>query len=245
MPNRRLAIVLLTTLSACASRVPVAIAPPAPPVVEAPPPALPAGASPNMPVPQMLADGSFPTPNRALTPAATVWHLRAGLNVAALACRTDEATTVPGYNAFLSAHRAELTQAEATYAAEFRAAGGDWRDRYDDAMTRLYNYYATPPAQAAFCAAAAELLVEAQAAPQRPVAVFAAERLPVLDRAFIDFYRAYDAWRRASLPPVVFASVAPVHQLQPRAQAAPPSAPRPRLQLDLGGLRDEGVATTP
>jgi hypothetical protein len=237
MPNRRLAVVLLTTLSACAGRVPeVAVAPPSPPqVVEAPPPpALPAGASPNMPVPAMLADGSFPTPNRALSPAAAVWHLRAGLNVAALACRTDEATTVARYNAFLAAHRAELTQAEAAYAAEFRAGGGDWRDRYDDAMTRLYNYYATPPAQAAFCAAAAELLAEAQAAPAQSIATFAAERLPALDRAFIDFYRAYDAWRRASLPPVVIASVAPT---QPQAQA------QPRLQLDRASLFDEGVAT--
>jgi hypothetical protein len=230
MPHRRLSIVLLFTVSACAGRTPMVVAPPVLlPVAEAPPPpALPAGASPNMAVPAMLADGSFPTPNRALTPAARLWHLRAGLNVAALACRTDEATIVARYNAFLGAHRLELAQAEATYAAEFRSGGGDWRDRYDDAMTRLYNYYATPPAQAAFCAAATELLAETQVQPQPTLAVFAAERLPVLDRPFTDFYRAYDAWRRAQAP-MLIASNAPVSQ--------------PRLQLDLGGLSDDGVTT--
>lgn len=229
MPHRRLSIVLLFTVSACAGRTPMVVAPPVLlPVAEAPPPpTLPAGASPNMAVPAMLADGSFPTPNRALTPAAAVWHLRAGLNVAALACRADEATVVARYNAFLGAHRVELAQAEAAYAAEFRAGGGDWRDRYDDAMTRLYNYYATPPAQAAFCAAATELLAETQATSQPTLAAFAAERLPVLDRPFTDFYRAYDAWRRASLPPTVIASITPM----------------PRLRLDLAGLADEGVTT--
>ena len=239
---RRLSIALLSTLSACAGRVPeVAVAPPPPLVVETPPtPALPAGASPGMAVPAMLADGGFPTPNRALTPAATMWHLRAGLNVAALACRSDEATTVARYNAFLSAHRAELAAAEATYAAEFRAAGGDWRDRYDDAMTRLYNYYATPPAHAAFCGVAAGLLADATASPGQGLAAFAAERLPVLDRPFTDFYRAYDAWRRVSLPPVVIASLGPV----PYAQPEPQSQARPRLVLDLGGLTDEAVAVT-
>jgi hypothetical protein len=242
MLHRRFAIVLLTTLSACAGRTPqLVVAPPVLlPVAEAPPPpALPAGASPGMAVPAMLADGSFPTPNRALTPAAAVWHLRAGLNVAALACRADEATVVARYNAFIGTHRVELAQAEAAYAAEFRTGGGDWRDRYDDAMTRLYNYYATPPAQAAFCATAAELLAEAEAAPTQSVAAFATGRLSALDRPFTDFYRAYDAWRSAqvpntpapaTLPPVVIASVGS-------------GPPRPRLQLDLTAIADEGVAT--
>lgn len=216
-------LALLAALSACAGKPPViAVAPPVPVIpAEAPPAALPPGASPGMAVPAMLADGTFPTPNRALTPAATLWHVRVGLNVAALACRENEAAVVARYNTFLGAHRAALAKAEATYAAEFRATGGEWRDRYDDAMTRLYNFYATPPAQRAFCAAAAQVLADASAVPGEGLATFAGTALPSLDRPFTDFYRAYDAWRRASVPVVVAA------------------APAPRLRLDRASLFDD------
>jgi hypothetical protein len=230
MPHRSIAIIAFALLSACATRPPeIAVAPPLPPTVIAPPaaPGLPAGASPNMRVPAMLADGSFPTPNRGLTPAATIWHLRAGLNVAALACRADEAAIVARYNGLLAAHKPALAAAESSYAAEFRVGGADWRDHYDDAMTRLYNYYATPPAQAAFCAAAAQVLADAAAVAPGALPAFAAERLPVLDHAFVEFYRKYDAWRRAAMPPVVIAS----------------SPPQPRLQLDLRTLSDDRLAS--
>ena len=91
-------------LSGCATRpAPVAVLPAPLPVAVAP--TMPAGAYPGMPIPAVGVDGSYFTPNRALSPAAAVWHLRAGLNVAALACRgPDETAVVARYNAVLAAN---------------------------------------------------------------------------------------------------------------------------------------------
>lgn len=207
----RLPLTVLLLLPSCAEKpAPVAVAVP-PPEPVAPPPApppLPAGASPGMLVPAMRADGSYPTPNEGLSPAGALWHLRSGLNVAALACRgPDEALTVARYNALLAAHAGPLGAAERRYAAEWRAAAGDWRDRYDDAMTRLYNYWSQAPARPAFCAEAKAILAELAAVPPAALEGYAAQRLPALDRAFTDFYRAYDAWRGRSAPPVRMAAV--------------------------------------
>jgi hypothetical protein len=191
-------LTVAASLSGCASHPePVVAVAPLPP---APPPAvpMPAGTYPDMPVPALLADGSYATPNHAISPAASVWHFRAGLNFAALGCRgAQENAIIAGYNAMLSAQKPVLARAEATLASEFRATGGaTWRDSYDDAMTRLYNYYAFAPARAALCETANRLLVEAQAVTPEAFPAFAAARLPELDRSFTDVYRAYDAWRQ-------------------------------------------------
>lgn len=227
-----IAAVLLT---GCAAKpVVVAVAPPpiaAPAPVAAP---LPKGAFPGMVIPAALPDGSYPTPNRALTPAATVWHLRAALNVAALACRgPQEGAIIAGYNAMLAARKPELARVEARYAAEFRSAGADWQDRYDDAMTRLYNFFSQSPARDEFCAAAAAILADGAGVPAEGLDAFAAARLPMLDRPFTDFYRAYDAWRGNAVRPLaqqsaVYAANATV-ALGPVAVAdpAPVSVPAP------------------
>lgn len=186
-------------LSACASHpepaVVVATPPPLPIPVYAP---MPAGTWPGMAVPALLADGPYATPNRSLSPAGAVWHLRGALNFAALACRgAGEGAIIGGYNAMLATQKAVLADAERALLAEYRAAAGaEWRDAYDDAMTRLYNYYAFAPARAALCDTAAQVLGEAQAVPPADFPAFAAARLPDLDRSFTDVYRAYDAWAR-------------------------------------------------
>ena len=53
------------------------------------PPAPPSGASPNLHLPPRGSDGEFETPNRHLTSAEAIWHLRAALNVAALQCQFE------------------------------------------------------------------------------------------------------------------------------------------------------------
>jgi hypothetical protein len=235
---------LSLALAACVARpVPVAVAPPPPAPAPKPVAALPPGATPGMRVPSALPDGSYPSPNRGLSPEAALWHLRAGLNVAALACRgANEAATVARYNALLKARGAALEQTRKAYEAQYRAAGGDWLDRWDDAMTRLYNHFSQTPARPGFCATADALLVEIETVPDAALPAFAAQRLPELDRPFTDFYRAYDAWRRQSAPvaPVVMAA-APA---RPSALAAPTSAPTsppispgPRLRVDPVVLR--------
>lgn len=165
---RTIAIISAALLAGCVGRPePVTVAPPpaaAPVLAEAPPPA--------------------PTPiNAGLSDAATLWHLRAGLNVAALACRgPDEAVLVARYNTLLARHAATLKAAEAAYAAEYAAATPQGRDRYDDQMTRLYNFFGQARGRAAFCDAARATLAELEAAPE--VATGASVRLARLDQPF-------------------------------------------------------------
>lgn len=148
-----------------------------------------------------------PTPiNASLSEAATLWHLRAGLNVAALACRgPDEAVLVARYNALLSHHAAELKAAEAAYAAEYQAAGGDWRDRYDDEMTRLYNFFGQARGRGAFCAAASTALGELATAPDAPLPAQAGARLATLDQPFAPPWLAVDP-QVLGVPPVRLAA---------------------------------------
>lgn len=225
-----------TLLSACAGRPPViAVAPPPPvPIQLAAMPALPAGMSPTAAVPAPLADGSFPTPNRDLTPAATLWHFRVALNVAALACRgADGDAIVAGYNAMLTQRRRVLATAETRFSAEWQRGGGDWRDRYDDAMTRLYNYFSLSPARPAFCAAAARVLGETATVSDDALPGVAVAELPALDRPFTDVYRAFDAWRTAQAGQPLPARPEPqtVLALAAAPRTAPPGV-HPRLELD-------------
>lgn len=123
-----------------------------------------------------------PTPiNAGLSPAAALWHLRAGLNVAALAC--PDPVMAAGYNRFLSGHAGALAAADAGYQAEYAMGGGDWRDRYDDDQTRLYNFWGDARGRSGLCAAAGEALGAVAAADAALPAVVAAE-LARLDRAF-------------------------------------------------------------
>lgn len=232
----------MALLAGCATAprpVPVAAVTPAPP----PPvvPTLPAGATPGMLVPAALPDGSYPTPNQHLSTGASLWHLRAGLNVAALSCpAADGAAITAAYNAMLVAHAAELKTAEASYAAEYRAASAaaDWRDRYDDAMTRLYNFFSQTPVRPAFCAAARGVADQLAGVPAGGLSSLAVQDLAALDQPFVAFYRAYDAWRRFNaVRQVIAVSAAPAAG----ATASPASAgdattPAPRLQLDMAAL---------
>ena len=184
--------VAAVALTGCAKRgETIAIAPPPPVVVATTPvprPMPPGGASASFVAPALLADGSYETPNRARTPAATAWHLRAALNVAALRC--NDLTLVANYNAFVRGHAKALA---AAHAATMREAGG--QAAFDAGQTRLYNYFALPPVQAAFCAAAATIADEAARTPAAEFARFAGLGLPVLDAPFTNFFREYGAYR--------------------------------------------------
>ncbi|MGY4395205.1 hypothetical protein ACVWZA_000366 [Sphingomonas sp. UYAg733] len=217
----------IAAMSGCASRQ-VAVTPPPPPMVFAPPApsiAMPAGAYPGMAIPVARIDGSYPTPNEDLSPAASVWHLRAGLNFAALGCRgPEEGAIIASYNAMLRGQKTALAQAERSLTAEYRVSGGvAWRDSYDDAMTRLYNYYAQAPAKPALCATAQRLLAEAAKVPSENFTAFAEARLPELDHSFTDFYRAYDAWRTQRQPsgPIISLASNTVQRPSPRIEIDP------------------------
>lgn len=125
-----------------------------------------------------------PTPiNAGLSTAAALWHLRAGLNVAALACRgPEEAALIAGYNALLASHAAALAKAEAEYHSQYQAGGSDWRDRYDDDQTRLYNFWGQARGRAALCRAAGETLTALKATDDAALATAAPARLAALDQ---------------------------------------------------------------
>jgi hypothetical protein len=62
-------------------------------------------------------------------------------------------------------------------------------------MTRLYNYWAQPAVQDAFCAAAARVLAEMASVTPATIDSFATSAITELDRPFVDFFRAYDSYR--------------------------------------------------
>eukprot|EP01035_Chromulina_nebulosa_P038650 gene38651-52219_t len=120
-----------------------------------------------------------------LSPDEIAWHVRAGLNVAALACRDRDAkTTVARYNRMLANHREPLAAARAGIEARLRDRfGAAWQAHDDDAMTRLYNHFAAPEAHDAFCAAARDLLRDSEGVAPAAFHAFARYALPQLEQA--------------------------------------------------------------
>lgn len=232
----------LALLSGCTRKTEVATVAP-PPVAPVPVPlAMPKGAYAGMQIPALMSDGRYATPNRNLSADGAVWHLRAALNVAALACRgPDEATIVAGYNALLASQKAVLNGAQtrltAEYKTRFGAKGADWQDHYDDQMTRLYNFFSQSQARDGFCNAAVATLADSATVTAADLPAFAAGRLAVLEKPFTDFYASFDAWRaeRAAANRMAMATTTPMTPRTVQAvQAVPAAIPavRPRLELD-------------
>ena len=158
------------------------------------------------------------TPNRELSAEETTWHLRVALNVAALGCRdADERTTVASYNALLAARRDALAVASTGVERRYQVKyGAKWRAAHDDAMTRLYNFFAQTTARAEFCAEAKAVLVEVGNGRLEELPAYAATALPRLEAPFLAFYARFDAfreeygvWQSRHAPRVVVASAAP------------------------------------
>lgn len=85
-------------------------------------------------------------------PPEALWHLRAGLNVAALSCQGRGRKSVRNaYHRMLAKHRTALEQA---YQAEERRHGKAGLDRH---QTKLYNRFSNQRRPARFCKAAASI----------------------------------------------------------------------------------------
>ncbi|WP_254605212.1 hypothetical protein [Sphingomonas bacterium] len=236
---------LILALAGCATHsVPVVVAVAPPPVEVVPGPPLPPGATPGMLVPQRLADGSFPTPNQGRTGAAAIWHLRAGLNVAALSCPGSEGAAIrAGYNAWLKRAKTPLARAQASYASQYR--GQPITSGYDYAMTRLYNFYSQTPVRPAFCTAAAGIVADLTTLTPAGLPAFSEMQLALLDQPFVDFYTAYAAWRDGPAPRTVIATAAvtPPTPFAPMPAATRVPARRPALTLDLSALPEDATVT--
>jgi hypothetical protein len=181
------------------------------------PPAPPPGSGVNQLIPAHDPSGNYATPNHNLSREQAAWHVRAALNVAALGCRDAfERDTVAAYNQLLDRHKAPLADADTATRAQFRVVyGAAWQDQHDGMMTKVYNFFAQPPAHDRFCAAARIVLDRVlRTEPAQFVAVASAS-LPELEAPFTDFYRAYDQyrvaladWRAGRGAPVVVAAAA-------------------------------------
>lgn len=199
----------------------------------------PAGIAATFVTPARDSQGAYRTPNRDLSPSEATWHLRAALNVAALGCRGEGAAeTTAAYNAMLETHRIPLATAMRATEARMRAEfGADWQAENDTAMTRLYNFFAAPPAQTAFCAAARDVLRETATLEPDAFPVFAAAALPRLEAPFLAMFAACDEWRArvaawrarrdppAAPPEVLIASAATVSPAIPVALRSGPEGP--------------------
>lgn len=191
---------LLAALAACATPPPPP--PPAPPppviVLPPPPPPMPRPYPPNQSAPDLIIpvsdlNGRRLTPNVDLTPEQALWHFRIGLNVAALNCRgPDDQILIDNYTRFLNNNRRAIAASERAVIAELgRRTGTNGIAARDSLSTRLYNYFATPPAQAQFCPVAFNLAGLAATEPTATILPFAAVRMAELDQPFVDFYNAY------------------------------------------------------
>jgi hypothetical protein len=189
----------MLALDGCAvQKAPVAVAIAPVPVADLPRPVLPAGVPEKLNVPIQDAAGTYRTINYALSPDQVAWHVRSALNVAVLSCRgPGEAVIAADYNALLKRQKATLAAAYERVQAQFRQAGGaTWQSAQDAHSTRVYNFFALPPAKPGFCAAATEVLTESRAVEPSTFVAFAQAALPRLETPFTDVYRAYDGYRR-------------------------------------------------
>lgn len=200
-----LGIVAALTLAGCVAKTPppppVTIARVAPPPLVAPTrPQIPANTATTYASPPRDSYGKYVTPNGGLPSEEALWHLRMGLNVAALACydATDGVNTA--YGQFLTLHEARLAKANTAMDALWvdRAGKKEARTARDNHSVEVYNFFALPTITPVFCAAATRVLAQANALPSTGLDEFATVGLAELEAPFTDFFTRYDAYRVAA-----------------------------------------------
>jgi hypothetical protein len=192
-----------------------------------PPPARPAPAPAPPPAQRPVDPGQ--------SPLEAAWHVRAGLNVAALSCTGGNALA-RDYNLFLQRQKAPLARAYAEEQARYRAAhGSDGQRELDRHMTKLYNHFAWPPAQQGFCAAAKAVVADALATASDRFEAYAPAALARLDQPISN------PMQQAAAPairttPKVEAAAAP--------KPAPGPAPATPWRIQLGAFSSQAAAET-
>ncbi|MET0370019.1 MAG: hypothetical protein ABW039_01440 [Sphingobium sp.] len=223
------AVVSAVALTACQPARQPPPAPP-PPVVPTVMPLPPMGSAPDMDLPEADETGKYMTPNRNMTGQQALWHLRMGLNVAALGCRTPGEPAKVQYNRMLHIHVLPLRLAndatENYYKARYNADAFMMREKIN---TIVYNYFALPPAQKAFCEKAVAILTIVNGLTPQALVDYAPKALAELEQPFQDFWEAYadylrrlEEWRRRYGRPSVIVTGGPSDDPpQPVAPAAP------------------------
>lgn len=177
------AIAITGCTNAVREEIASAVTPVAPLVKPRPPFGAPAGLN----VPKADASGNFATVNSGAGPQEALWHLRAAFNVAALSCR-ENATLASAYNGFIGRNKSVLTLAYNDERTRLGEAG------LDQHSTRVYNFFAQPQPQRAFCRAVASELTTTATLPSSALASGANAALARVEAPFTDFYRGYNRY---------------------------------------------------
>ena len=246
MSRKIIAVGLLASVAACSAKKPPAPPPPPPPVaIVIPPRPLPPGnAAHTQILPGRGVDGRFVTANTAVTGDRAFWQLKIGLNVAAIGCRgTEEATLVAAYNKIIKTHAKVIKSTEKSVITELGKQNGNNgiapRDRLS---TQLFNYFAQPPAQRAFCTRANEIAQMVSSTPTAQVIEQAPAHLARLDEPFHEFYEAYAkyqydvvAWdAKYAPPPAIMTAPAPATPFAPTTTTATPPGAAPGPTAPIG-----------
>jgi hypothetical protein len=151
-----------------------------------------------MKVPPLGTDGVRTTPNRSLTREENIWHLRSGLNVAALNCQGPVwGEIAQNYNRFLQVHKSRLAQSNKSVDSEYvkRFPGQNGLRVRDTRMTDLYNYFALPPVRAEFCDKSLAKSREIVNLPSTALPEYSFGALADLDAVFINFFNAFEQYK--------------------------------------------------
>jgi cell division septation protein DedD len=187
VPTVYCSLALATLLAGCAHQTrPEASRAPTP-VVAAAEPRPPAGAAKGLSLPSADAQGHYATINSGVGDKEAIWHFRAALNVAALSC-TDQSIR-DNYNQLLKGRKAVFASAYASETARLHGAA------LDQHQTRLYNFFAQPPAKIGFCRAADAEATQALSVSAAEFPAYAVSALQRLEAPMIAFYAAYDRYR--------------------------------------------------
>jgi len=156
-------------------------------------PQAPGYAAPNLRLPPRDAHGEYATPNRELTGHDAFWNLRIALNVAAIGCRhAASLQLVADYNKIIARHGNLIRSAETSVIARFgRETGSNGIAVRDRTSTKLFNYFAQPPAQKEFCRVAGSIAQQVSGMDAAAAVAMAPAMLAQIDQPFVDFYNAY------------------------------------------------------
>ncbi len=193
---------VILALAGCSKAPPKPTPAPKPAAVAIPPaplaPALPfppgSAATTQALPPRDMVSGGWITPNSNLGAEQSLWHMRIGLNVAALGCRgmAYEQALIDNYNAFQKVQQSNFIKAERVVIKELGAkTGTNGIAERDKLSTKLYNYYAQPPVQYDFCPVAYDVSTRALATPPAEILAFAQANLPLLEAPFQNFYSGF------------------------------------------------------
>jgi hypothetical protein len=161
--------------------------------------------------------------------AALLWNLRAGLNVAALACQfSDFLRAVPNYNGFLAHHSGELAEAYTSLNNYYKRTLGAVKGQkaFDDYSTATYNNWSKLQAQRIFCQTASNVLKTALATPKGQLIGVAQARMRELRNSLVP---AFDP--RATYNPYTIRLRTPIPSLAPECW----SKKRNELRIVCGG----------